>query len=88
MKRKNFNDSLLAVRLPKALHDKFVAICDTQFKPASTLVREMIVDYVLNNQSVLLAQNPLGATHNVPKRAVQYSPSKQYVDPDIASEWE
>lgn len=64
MKRRNFNDATLTVRLPQALLDQFTVISDAQFKPASQLVRELIVDYVRNNQTVLTISQP---TTNKPK---------------------
>ena len=88
MKRRNFNDATLTVRLPQALLDQFTVISDAQFKPASQLVRELIVDYVRNNQTVLTMTQPTPVKPKPTSTRPSYQQEQLYFpnlkDPNLA----
>ena len=51
--RLKLNDNVLAVRMPQVLRDKLDKISHAQYKNASEVVRQLIVDYVRQSQVAL-----------------------------------
>jgi predicted DNA-binding protein len=63
------NDTSLTIRLPQVISDQLVSISKKQFKPPSQVVRDLIIEYIKNNQAILIA--PSGMTIS----PSQYKPS-------------
>ena len=56
--RKNHNNATLTIRLPEPILAQLTAIADAQYKTASVAVRDLIVQYIQQNQIFLTAQTP------------------------------
>jgi predicted DNA-binding protein len=54
--RKNHNNATLTIRLPEPILAQLTAISDAQYKTASVAVRDLIVQYIQQNQIFLTAQ--------------------------------
>lgn len=44
--KKNHNDALINIRLPKALHEQLTALADAKYMPLSVMVRIALSDYL------------------------------------------
>ena len=44
--KKNQNDALINIRLPKALHEQLTALADAKYMPLSVMVRIALSDYL------------------------------------------
>jgi predicted DNA-binding protein len=51
-------DASLRFRLPKDLHQQFLAICKAQDKPAAQVLREYMRSYVQRHRNLLADQAP------------------------------
>lgn len=56
--RLKLNDNVLAIRMPQDLRDKLDKLSHAQYKNASEVVRQLIVDYTRQNQVALDITQP------------------------------
>jgi predicted DNA-binding protein len=57
--RLKLNDNVLAVRMPQILRDKLDKISHAQYKNSSEVVRQLIVEYIRQNQVALDITRPM-----------------------------
>ena len=57
--RLKLNDNVLAVRMPQILRDKLDKISHAQYKNSSEVVRQLIVEYIRQNQVALDITRPV-----------------------------
>lgn len=56
--RKSHNNAILNIRIPEPILAQLTTISDAQYKSVSTVVRDLIVQHIQQNQVFLLQQNP------------------------------
>ena len=85
--RLKLNDNVLAVRMPQALRDKLDKISHAQYKNASEVVRQLIVDYVRQSQVALDIIQPQQSKPK-PRPAYEYDLSQPTgARPPSAQDW-
>lgn len=53
--RKTHNDATLTIRLPDAVLKQYTTMCDGQYKTASEMTRNLILQYVNQHKDFLVA---------------------------------
>jgi hypothetical protein len=70
--RKNHNNATLTIRLPEPILAQLTTIADAQYKTASVAVRDLIVQYIQQNQIFLTAQTSPQTPQRKPMSAQEY----------------
>jgi hypothetical protein len=100
--RKSHNNAILNLRIPEPVLAQLTTISDAQYKSVSTVVRDLIVQYIQQNTIFLTSQNPTQQPIRKPMSNTEYkflreqqmrdsasiptSPSQRVVDPNNLSE--
>jgi predicted transcriptional regulator len=62
--RKSHNNATMTLRLPDAILTQYTQLCDNAFKTPSEMTRQLIIDFVRNNQAFVLAKEHAKHTPN------------------------
>jgi hypothetical protein len=100
--RKSHNNAILNLRIPEPVLAQLTAISDAQYKSVSTVVRDLIVQHIQQNQIFLTTHTNAQTPQRKPMTAQEFkffreqqmrgadmptSPSQRINDPDLA-DWD
>lgn len=80
------NEELLAIRMPKKLHDQLNALAQSKYMGVSTMARNVLAQYLIDEAPNAL----LGATPQPqqPTKGKQMTPAMQAMSPAERKAWE
>jgi len=70
--RKSHNNAILNLRIPEPVLAQLTTISDAQYKSVSTVVRDLIVQYIQQNQIFLTTQTNAPMVQRKPMTAQEY----------------
>ena len=70
--RKSHNNAILNIRIPEPILAQLTTISDAQYKSVSTVVRDLIVQHIQQNQIFLTTQTNAPMPQRKPMSAQEY----------------